>query len=89
MSHDRTPPTDSTWIQLAVAGEIGPVVRTALLPYVAPQPRRCTVLRLGAPAGVDLLAVMEALDAEGLNVTGVRCVAGDARGRSPVVPGDR
>jgi hypothetical protein len=68
---------------LAVAGELGPALRSALLPPVAPRVIRCTVLRLQAPADVDVLAVMEALDSEGVHVTSVRCVAGGPPEPSP------
>ena len=65
-------------MQLAVQGEVGPVVRSALL-RVASQARHCTVLRLAVPPEVDVLAVMEAFDSEGLHVTSVRCVEGAPR----------
>ena len=73
MAHDASRP-DPAWMELAVQGELGPVLRTALLTLAASRATRCTVLRLCAPSDVDVLAVLEALAAEGLDVTGVRCL---------------
>jgi hypothetical protein len=72
-------------MQLAVEGEVGPVVRSALL-RVASRARHCTVLRLAVPPDVDMLAVMEALDSEGLHVTSVRCVTGRSHACAPDAP---
>ena len=86
MSPSSSSPADAAWMELAVAGELGPVLRSALRSDVVAHATPCTVLRLGAPADMDVLAVMEALDSQGLQVTSVRCVAGG--GRSPRDPGD-
>jgi hypothetical protein len=69
--HDQASRPDPTWMELAVVGEIGPVLRAALLAF-APRATRRTVVRLAAPSDVDVLAVLEALATEGLDVTGVR-----------------
>jgi hypothetical protein len=74
---ERPGRVDGGWMQLAVAGEVGPVVCSALRPYVTPQTRVRTVLRFGAMSNMDVLEMLEALDARGVSVAGVRRVAGD------------
>ncbi len=83
MTHDHGSRPDPAWMELAVAGELGPVLRSALLTFAAPRATRRTVLRLAAPPDVDVLAVLEALATEGLDVTSVRCLPHE---RSPDVP---
>jgi hypothetical protein len=61
-------------MELAVAGELGPVLRSALLTFAAPRATQRTVLRLATSSDVDVLAVLEALATEGLDVTSVRRV---------------
>ncbi len=68
MTDDRVP------MQLAVAGELGPVLRSALTTRGVRLATSRTVLRISAPPDVDVLAVMRACDVEGLNVTSVRYV---------------
>jgi hypothetical protein len=70
-------------MELAVVGEVGPVLRAALLTF-APVATRRTVLRLAASSDVDVLAVLEALATEGLDVIGVRRLPHD---RSPAIGG--
>jgi hypothetical protein len=61
-------------MELAVEGELGPVLRSALLTFAAPHATARTVLRIGASSDVDVLAILEALATEGLDVTSVRRV---------------
>ena len=74
MTHEHRSRPEPAWLELAVAGELGPVLRSALLRFATPRVSRRTVLRLAAPSDVDVLTVLEALATEGLDVTGVRCV---------------
>jgi len=64
----------SRWMELVVRGELGPVLRSALLPQATARTERSTVIRLVAPTNADLLAVLENLHARGLRVTSVRKV---------------
>jgi hypothetical protein len=82
MTHDDRSRPDPAWMELAVEGELGPVLRTALLTFAAPRATRRTVLRLATSSDVDVLAVLEALATEGLDVTSVRQVPHE---RSPHV----
>ena len=77
MTHDHSSRPDPAWMELAVEGELGPVLRSALLKFAAPRATPCTVLRIGASSDVDVLAVLEALATEGLDVTSVRCLPHD------------
>lgn len=74
MTHDNGSRPDPAWMELAVDGELGPVLRSALLTFAAPSATERTVLRIGASSDVDVLAVLEALATEGLDVTSVRRV---------------
>ena len=59
-------PDDRVPMQLAVAGELGPVLRSALTTRAVRLATSRTVLRISAPPDVDVLAVMRACDVEGL-----------------------
>jgi hypothetical protein len=72
--------TDRVCMELAVVGNLGPALRSALLPHVVPRARQRTVLRLQASTDKDLVALLEVLDSEGLRVTNIR-VAGVPRPR--------
>lgn len=63
-------------LELTVAGEIGPVLRSALKPQVAACHQQCTVLRLVTTASMDVPALVVALDSMGLNISSVRRVQG-------------
>lgn len=75
MTHRERPRHASgRWMQLAVAGEVGPVVCSALRPFVTPQTRVRTVLRFGPMSSEDVLTMLEALDSRGVSVAAVRWV---------------
>lgn len=74
---ERSGRADGRWMQLAVAGELGPVVCSALRPFVTPHTRVRTVLRFGARSSVDVLAMLETLDSRGVSVADVRWVDAD------------
>ena len=73
MTHDRRDPTRRGWSSPSRASSDPSCGR----PCSRSRPRRATrrtVLRIAAPPDVDVLAVLEALATEGLDVTSVRCV---------------
>jgi hypothetical protein len=74
MTHEHRSRPEPAWLELAVAGELGPVLRSALLRFATPRVSRRTVLRPATASDVDVLAVLEALATEGLDVTSVRQV---------------
>jgi hypothetical protein len=67
-------PADRPDLELTVNGELGPVLRTALLPHLAAQTQHCTVVRLLSPPEVDLPALVETLESLGLQLASVRCI---------------
>jgi hypothetical protein len=69
-------PLSAPEVQLTVAGELGPVLRSALMPHLAARQQQCTVLRLVTGANVDVAALVATLDSMGLHVASVRRVEG-------------
>lgn len=65
-------PTASAELELTVSGQLGPVLRSALLPCVAARTQNCTVVRLVTSADVDVPALVKMLESLGVNFASVR-----------------
>lgn len=65
-------PAGPAELELTVSGELGPVLRSALLPRVAARTQSCTVVRVVTPAEVDVPALVETLESLGVNFASVR-----------------
>ena len=63
-------------MEFAIAGEVGPVLRSALRPLMVLRATPQTVLRLDAASFVAVLSLMEALDCATSRVTSIRCLPG-------------
>lgn len=60
---------------LTVRGDLGPVLRHALKPYVTASCVSQTVIRSSRTATVDLVGLLLALESRGLEVVDVRALA--------------
>jgi hypothetical protein len=66
--------------ELTLAGGVGPVLRKALRPFGTPHAHACTVVRAQPPPGVDLVDLLAALDAHGLQVEVIADDVGETQG---------